>query len=131
MSIFTLLQVRSYTAAKMQAIARGVVKNGGFIPTTTGLLLANRILGHEPIWYSESHCLAAPAQHQRSICNSRGAFDVFNNIGSNQFASGGITLMAIGAVAAMAKTLFDHVMEFAQRRLFVRADIDSRDDIYR
>mmetsp|Transcript_23189 Transcript_23189/g.59226 ORF Transcript_23189/g.59226 Transcript_23189/m.59226 type:complete len:439 (-) Transcript_23189:395-1711(-) len=49
----------------------------------------------------------------------------------NQFASGGLALMAVGVVGAGLRSLGERVIEYAKRKLFVRMEIDSRDDAYR
>ena len=113
----------------MRSIARQIVINGWFPASCSSLFWANRLLG-------PTHCMALPrgsiSAAQRGITTSATALDALSHVvGSNQFTQGGLTLMVVGACAALAKTLFDHVVEMAQRRLFVRADIDSRDDIYR
>ncbi|KAG1679944.1 hypothetical protein FOA52_007008 [Chlamydomonas sp. UWO 241] len=53
------------------------------------------------------------------------------SFGDNQFASGGLALMAVGALAALAKRAWDVALELALRRLFMTAELDSRDDAYR
>ncbi len=44
---------------------------------------------------------------------------------------GGLTLMVLGATAATARHLLSIAAEAARRRMFVRMEVDSRDDAYR
>eukprot|EP01063_Lacrimia_lanifica_P015739 TRINITY_DN22407_c0_g1_i1.p1 TRINITY_DN22407_c0_g1~~TRINITY_DN22407_c0_g1_i1.p1 ORF type:complete len:443 (+),score=146.49 TRINITY_DN22407_c0_g1_i1:39-1367(+) len=49
----------------------------------------------------------------------------------DNFASGGLTVLAGGAALAAAKASVDYLKLFALRRCVVRAEFDSRDDSYR
>ena len=44
---------------------------------------------------------------------------------------GGLLLMCAGLAAAAAREAWIHALEWAKRRLLVRAHLDSRDDAYR
>ncbi|KAF6266677.1 P-loop containing nucleoside triphosphate hydrolase protein [Scenedesmus sp. NREL 46B-D3] len=52
-------------------------------------------------------------------------------MGQNQFASGGLVLMAVGAAAAGARLALSSALRYCRRHVMVTAEIDSRDDAYR
>ncbi|WIA09054.1 hypothetical protein OEZ85_008468 [Tetradesmus obliquus] len=52
-------------------------------------------------------------------------------MGQNQFASGGLVLMAVGAAAAGARLALGSALRYCRRHVMVTAEIDSRDDAYR
>ncbi|KAJ3186504.1 hypothetical protein HDU85_007324 [Gaertneriomyces sp. JEL0708] len=51
-------------------------------------------------------------------------------IEGNQFATGGLTLAVLGALAAGAGILWGYCLEFVKRKVIVSAEFDSRDEVY-
>merc|ERR1712166_211254 len=56
---------------------------------------------------------------------------LFDSFKTNQFASGGLSVLLLGAGLSVAKTAGLTLVRMIRRRIVVRAEFDSRDDSYR